>query len=321
MPKPLVVITRPIPDPGPGLLRKKFRVKANPRDKVLTPTQLRAFVKGADAILSVIPDRIDGSVMDAAGDQLKLVANYAVGFDNIDVKAAQSRHVVVTNTPGVLTEAVAEHTVALMAAAARRVVEADDFVRAGKYTQWEPMGFLGPQIWGKTVGIIGLGRIGSWVAEICQSGYGMKVLYHDLERNPEFELRFGAQYHELPTLLKLADVVTLHVPLLPSTRHLIGAPELNLMKKTAILINTSRGPVVDERALVQALKKRQIWAAGLDVYEHEPKLAPGLTQLPNVILTPHIASATQEARAAMSQIAAENILAVLAGKPPVNPVS
>lgn len=318
--KPLVVITRPIPEPGPQLLRKHFRIRQNNLNRPLPPAKLRIFVHGAAAILSVIPDQIDESVMAAAGPNLKIVANYAVGFDNIEVEAAKTRQIVVTNTPGVLTEAVAEHTFALIMAVARRIVEADTFTRKGHYRQWEPLGFLGPQLWGKTLGIIGLGRIGAWVAQIAKSGYGMEIIYHDPNRNDEFELRFGAAYHELPTVLKLADIVTVHVPLLPSTHHLIGAPELKLMKKSAILINTSRGPVVDEKALVFALRKKQLWGAGLDVYEHEPKLTPGLVKLANVVLTPHTASATQEARRQMSRSAAENILAVLAGQPPLNPV-
>lgn len=318
--KPLVVITRPLPEPAIKLLRSHARLKLNRVNRVLPPHQLRQFVRGATAMLSIIPDHIDGHVMDAAGPQLKIVANYAVGYDNIDLEAARERRVVVTNTPGVLTEAVAEHTIALMTAAARRLVEADAFTRKGHWRQWEPLGFLGPQLWGKTLGIVGAGRIGSWVAQIAHLGFGMQILYTDPQRDPEFELRFQASYHELPVLLRSADVVTIHVPLLPSTRHLIGAEELRMMKKTAILVNTARGPIVDERALVKALRARQIFAAGLDVFEHEPKPFPGLIKLPNVIMTPHTASATLEARTAMSRIAAENILAVLAGKPPLNKV-
>jgi lactate dehydrogenase-like 2-hydroxyacid dehydrogenase len=318
--KPIVVITRPIPGPGPALLKKHFRVRQNTTNRVLAPAALRAFVKDAAAILSVIPDHIDEAILVAAGDALRIVANYAVGFDNIDLKAAKRRGVVVTNTPGLLTEAVAEHTLALMLAAARHIPLADQFMRKGHFKQWEPSGFLGPQLWGKTLAIIGLGRIGSWVAQMAKEGLAMSITYHDLERNPDFEMRYAATYHELATILRLADIVTIHVPLLPGTRHLIGAAELKLMKKTAILINTSRGPVIDEKALVQALRKKQIWAAGLDVFENEPKLTSGLTRLPNVVLTPHIASATAEARAKMSETAAANILAVLSGKAPLNPV-
>lgn len=321
MKKPLVVITRPIPEPAPTLLKKQATVRLNRLNRVLPAHRLQSFIKGASAILSILPDQIDEAVMAAAGPSLKIIANYAVGYDNIDLAAARKRQIVVTNTPGILTEAVAEHTLALMLATARRVVEADHFTRRGLYRHFEPMGFLGPQLWGKTLGIVGLGRIGSWVGEIGHHGLGMQVVYHDPERDAEFEMRTGAEYHELPTLLKLADVVTIHVPLLPSTRHLIGKEEFSLMKRTAILINTARGPVVDERALTAALRTKQIWGAGLDVFEDEPHISPGLLKLANVVLTPHIASATLEARKEMSRIAAENILAVLAGKSPISPVS
>ena len=314
-----VYITRLILDEGIELLKKKgIQVDINPEDKVLSGPELKNAIKGYDAVLCLLTDKIDGDVLDAAGDQLKIVANYAVGYDNIDVKAAQDRKIHVTNTPGVLTEAVAEHTFALLMSVAKRIVEADDFVRAGKYKQWEPKGFLGPQIWGKAIGIVGLGRIGSFVAQIAHGGFNMEVLYHDVKKNEEFEMRFSAKYRDLPTLLKNADFVTVHVPLLPATRHLIGAKELGTMKESAILVNTSRGPVVDEVALIEALKSKKIAGAGLDVYESEPDLTPGLTDLPNVALTPHTASATNEARNAMSRIASENIIAALEGKIPPN---
>ena len=314
-----VYITRLILDEGIELLKKKgIQANINPEDKVLSGPELKNAIKGYDAVLCLLTDKIDGDVLDAAGDQLKIVANYAVGYDNIDVKAAQDRKIHVTNTPGVLTEAVAEHTFALLMSVAKRIVEADDFVRAGKYKQWEPKGFLGPQIWGKAIGIVGLGRIGSFVAQIAHGGFNMEVLYHDVKKNEEFEMRFSAKYRDLPTLLKNADFVTVHVPLLPATRHLIGAKELGTMKESAILVNTSRGPVVDEVALIEALKSKKIAGAGLDVYESEPDLTPGLTDLPNVALTPHTASATNEARNAMSRIASENIIAALEGKIPPN---
>lgn len=314
-----VYVTRLIPGEGIELLRKKgFQVDINPEDKVLSGPELKNAIKGYDAVLCLLTDKIDGDVLDAAGDQLKIVANYAVGYNNIDVKAAQERKIHVTNTPGVLTEAVAEHTFALLMSVAKRIVEADDFVRAGKYKQWEPKGFLGPQIWGKSIGIVGLGRIGSFVAQIARGGFNMEVLYHDVKKNEEFEMRFSAKYKDLPTLLKNADFVTIHVPLLPATHHLIGAKELGIMKESAILINTSRGPVIDEVSLIEALKSKKIAGAGLDVYEREPDLTPGLTDLPNVALTPHTASATNEARNAMSRIAAGNIMAALEGKTPPN---
>lgn len=317
--KKKVFVARPIPEDGILMLRKRgFQVDVNPEDQVLSKTELKEAVAGYDAILALLTDHIDGEVLDAAGKQLKIVANYAVGYDNIDVPAAKERKVLVTNTPGVLTEAVAEHTFALLLAAAKRIVEADRFTREGKFKRWEPLGFLGPQIWGKTIGIVGLGRIGSFVAQIARGGFNMEILYHDVARNEEFEMRFSAAYHELPTLLKRSDFVTLHVPLIPATHHLIGAKELGQMRQTAILINTSRGPVVDEVALVEGLKAKKIAGAALDVYEHEPHLTPGLVDLPNVVLTPHTASATHEARGAMSRIAAENIIAALEGKTPPN---
>lgn len=320
MPKPIICITRPLPKPAHELLKKIGTVRYNKQDRVLPPNELKKFVRGATAILSIIPDRIDSDILDAAGHDLKIVANYAVGFDNIDLTATEDRHVIVTNTPGVLTEAVAEHTMSLLLATARRIVEADTFTRKGHYKQWEPMGFIGPQLWGKKLAIIGLGRIGSWVAEIARGGFGMQIIYYDITRNEEFEMRFQATYHELPTALRQADFITIHVPLLPSTKHLIGWPEFQVMQKHAILVNTSRGPVIDEQALVKALRTKQIFGAGIDVFEHEPKLSPGLSRLPNVVLTPHTASATVEAREAMSRIAAENIIAVLSGKAPLNPV-
>jgi len=316
-----VFVCRPIPEDGILALRKKgFQVEVNPEDRVLSKEELKEKVAGCDAVLALLSDKIDGEVLDAAGKQLKIVANYAVGYDNIDVPAAKERKVFVSNTPGVLTEAVAEHTFALLLAVAKRIVEADRFVREGKFKQWEPKGFLGPQIWGKTIGIIGLGRIGSFVAQIARGGFNMEILYYDVKKNEEFEMRFSAKYHEVPTLLKNSDFVTLHVPLMPATHHLIGAKELGQMKEGAILINTSRGPIVDEVALVEGLKAKKIAGAGIDVYEHEPQLTPGLADLPNIVMTPHTASATHEARSAMSRIAAENIIAVLEGKQPPNPV-
>lgn len=303
-----IFITHKIPSSGPRLLEAqgyKFLPGA----------------KGADAVLCLLTDKIDGAFMDAAGKQLKIIASYNVGVDNIDLKAATDRKIVVTNTPGVLTEAVAEHAIALMLAVARRVVETDAFTRAGKFKGWEPDLLLGIELKNKTLGIVGLGRIGFRVAEIAVKGLGMKVVYNDVKPNADFEKAYDGQYvKKLDDLLKTSDVVSIHVPLLPSTKHLIDAKRLSLMKKTAILINTSRGPVVDEIALVAALRQKQIAGAGLDVYEFEPKFAPGLLKLPNAVLTPHTASATIETREAMSKLAAENIIAVLSGKPPLTPV-
>lgn len=315
-----VYVTRPISEVGINLLKEKFDVEVNPGNRVLSKEELKEKVKGVDAILCLLTDKIDGEVLDAAGTQLKIVANYAVGVDNIDVEAAKQRKIVITNTPGVLTEAVAEHAITLLLSAAKSIVSADNFVLTGNYKQWEPKGFLGPQVSGKTLGVVGLGRIGSMVAKFAKVGLGMSIVYYDVKRNAEFEKEFSARFGSLDEVLREADFISIHVPLIPATKHLINAEKLSLMKKTAILVNTSRGPVVDEAALVEALKNKQIWAAGLDVFENEPELSSGLAKLPNVVLTPHTASATFEARDAMSRMAAENIIAALEGKAPPNVV-
>lgn len=318
---PTVFITRKIPDSGIKLLKSKgYVVRVYSGDKPIPRAELLRRVRGADATLSLLTDKIDAAVMDAAGRRLKIIANYAVGFDNVDVKAAAARKIVVTNTPGVLTEAVAEHTFALMMAVARRIPESDVFMRGGRYHGWEPELLLGMELQGKTLGIIGLGRIGFRVAEIAVRGMGMKVTYNDVKPNADFEKQFGGRFLRLDDLLRTSDIVSIHVPLLPTTRHLIDAKKFAMMKKTAILINTSRGPIVDEKALVIALRRRIIAGAGLDVFEFEPKPAPGLAKLSNVVLTPHTASATHEARQAMSLLAAENIVAVLTGKQPLTAV-
>ncbi len=319
--KSLVVVTRKIPEAGLDLLKDKFELRIGPGDRVLKKNELLKMVKGADAVLALLTDRIDGSVLAATGKQLKIVANYAVGFDNIDLKAAASRKVVITNTPGVLTEAVAEHAFALMMAVARRIVESDKFTRAGKYKGWEPELLVGPELQGKTLGILGLGRIGSRVAEIGSLGYKMKVIYFDRgTANRELDKQIGSSAGSIRKILTASDFISLHVPLTKKTRHLIGRSELQTMKKTAILINTSRGPVVDEKALAWALKNKIIFGAGIDVFEFEPDITPELKKLDNIIMTPHTASATQEARDAMAVLAAQNIIAVLEGRAPLNPV-
>jgi len=306
-------VTRQIPKKGIQLLRKHFLVKVYLKDQTIPRKELLKEVKQCDALLSLLTEKIDQEVL-SANPNLKVVSNYAVGYDNVDIKAATSRGIPVCNTPGVLENAVAEHTFALMLALCKRIAEADQFVRAGKYKRWEPMLLLGTELEGKTIGIVGLGRIGAGVARRAGRGMCVNVLYHDIRRNKDFEKEYQARYVSLSELLKKSDFVSLHVPLLPSTRHLIGKKELAMMKKTAYLINTSRGPVVDEKALVKALQKKQIAGAGLDVYENEPKLTLGLTKLKNVILTPHTASATIEARTAMSELAAQNIIDVLQGR-------
>ncbi len=320
MSKPTVLITRQIPSVATELLKPHVAIEQWAHEAPMLPHVLLDKVRHVDAIISSVSDQMSDAVLTAAGTNLKVVANYAVGYDNIDLAAAERWQIVVTNTPGVLTEAVAEHTFALMLAVARRVVEGDQFMRDGKYEYWLPLGFLGPQLWGKTLGVVGLGRIGSWLADMASSGLRMKILYSGPRRDEEAEMKFGAKHRELDTLLKEADIVSIHTPLTKETHHLIGGRELKLMKPTAILINTSRGPVVDEAALIEALESKSIGGAGLDVFEHEPKISAHLKRLSNVVLTPHIASATNEARVAMAEIAAKNVLAVLAGKPPLTPV-
>ncbi len=313
MAKPKVFVAEAIPEAGIKLLKKTCDVTVSSKNRVLTKKELIAAIKGKDALLAMLTDKIDDEVL-ASNPKLRIVANYAVGYDNVDVKAATKRGIPISNTPGVLTDAVADHACALLLSISRRVVESDKFIRAGKYTHWGPTLLLGGDFKGKTLGILGLGRIGSAVAERMAKGFGMKIIYYDVKQVPEFEQQLGATYVSVAGLLKQSDYVSVHVPLLPTTKHLVGAKELRSMKKTAYLVNTSRGPVIDEKALVAALAKKQIAGAALDVFEFEPKLSPGLGKLDNVILTPHTASATVTARNAMSEIAAQNILDVLSGK-------
>lgn len=318
-----IFVTRHIPEAGLALLRKKKSLKLDvyEKDRVIPRRELLRRVRGADIILSILTDHIDAKVMDAAGPQLAMIANYAVGFDNVDLATAKARKIVVTNAscPEV-SESVAEHVIALLFALAHRVAETDAFARAGKYRGWGPELLLGWDVTGKTLGIIGAGAIGQGVACRLHDGFGIKILYSDVRRNPKIEKETGAKYRKLDDLLRQSDVVSLHVPLLPSTKHLIGAHELLRMKKTAVIINTSRGPVIDEQALIDALRTGAIAGAGLDVYEHEPSIPRALRRLRNVVLTPHTASATEETRGAMSKAAAANILAFLAGKTPPNVV-
>lgn len=318
--KPKIYVTRRIPQPGLDILAMVFEVEVNPYDRVVTREELIAGVKGKDALLCLLTDTIDAEVMDA-DPRLKVIANYAVGFDNVDVTAATRRGIPVTNTPGVLTDTTADLAFTLLLATARRIVEADKFMRAGKYQGWAPMLFLGQDIHHKTLGIVGFGRIGQAVAERA-SGFHMRILYSSSKRaSREIENKYNAEFRELTDLLRESDFVSLHVPLTESTYHLISDKEFDLMKKTAILVNTSRGPVVDERALVRALKAGKIAGAGLDVYEREPQCEPELKELDNVIMVPHIASASVETRTKMATMAAENAVAVIRGEVPPNLVN
>ncbi|PJE59659.1 MAG: D-glycerate dehydrogenase [Candidatus Portnoybacteria bacterium CG10_big_fil_rev_8_21_14_0_10_44_7] len=317
-----VFITRQIPERGITMLKKAgYEVAVSGKDGVLTPAELKEGVKGADAVLCLLTDKIDEAVLQAAGDQLKIVANYAVGYNNLDVAAGKKRNVVMTNTPGVLTETVAEYALAAIMALTKNIVPADKFTRGGRYQGWAPLLFLGSDLGGKTLGVVGLGRIGSVLAQKAYAGLGMKIVYYDVQKNEELEKKTNAQFMELDDLLGAADVVSIHVPLLDSTHHLINAAKLALMKQSAYLVNTSRGPVVDEAALVEVLKNKKIAGAFLDVFEDEPALKPGLVELENVVLTPHIASATRETRSKMSEIAAQNIIAVLSGQEAPNRIN
>ena len=316
-----VYVTRQIPEEGINLLKKFCRmVEVNPHDSPLTYDELLMQVKGRDAILTMLSDRIDERLMSEA-KSLKVIANYAVGYDNIDIKAATAKGIVVTNTPGVLTDSTADMAWALLFSIARRIVEGDKVTRVGKFVGWAPMFLLGRDVVGKTLGIIGAGRIGTAMA-MRSRGWCMKVLYTtQSNRNAVLEEMLGAKRVDLETLLKESDFISIHTPLSEKTRHLISAKEISLMKKTAYLINTARGSVIDEAALVNALKNKQIAGAGLDVYEEEPKLKPGLAELDNVVLAPHLGSATVESRTKMAVMAAENIIAVLNKQKPKNCVN
>jgi lactate dehydrogenase-like 2-hydroxyacid dehydrogenase len=316
-----VYVTRKIPEAGINKLKEKdYEVDINPDDRVLSKEELIDAIKAKeyDAVLCLLTDAIDGEVFDAA-PKAKIFANYAVGYNNIDVKSAEDHKIMISNTPGVLTETVAEHAFTLLLSIAHRVAEADKFTKAGEYKGWSPTLLLGTDVSKKTLGVVGLGRIGSRVAHHGRKGFDMNVIYYDINRNEEFEKEMGAEYKEsVDEVLKEADFVSIHVPLLDSTRHLIDGDKMKMMKPSAYLINTSRGPVVDEKALVSALKDGVIKGAALDVFEEEPALCEGLAELDNAILTPHIASATEETRSKMSEMAPDNIIASREGQTPPN---
>lgn len=315
-----VYVTRQIPEAGLAMLRERFKVVVNPEDRPLTRSELLDQITEADAVLCLLTDKIDAEVFDTA-KRARGFANYAVGFDNMDVAEATRRKIPLSNTPDVLTHATAEMAWALLFAAARRVVESDRVMRSGEWKGWGPLQFIGQDVNGATLGIIGAGRIGRAFAKKSR-GFDMKVMYVDEYPCKELEETVGARKVSLEELLTKSDFISIHVPLMPSTRHLINEKTLRMMKPTAILINTSRGPVIDENALVQALSEGVIAAAGLDVYENEPNTAKGLSDLPNVVMTPHTASATFISRNGMAVKAATNIIAMLEGKLPpdcINP--
>lgn len=279
--------------------------------------ELLARAAGTKALITFIGDRVDDELLDAAGEQLELVANFAVGYDNVDVAACSARGVLVSNTPGVLTDATADHAVALLLAVARRLREGHELVASGAWSGWEPTQLLGVELSGATLGVIGSGRIGRAVARRCLA-FGMSVIYHGRRRDHGLEAELGARFASLEELLESADVVSLHCPLTPETAGLIDAAALRRMKPTAILINTARGGIVDDSALADALRSGAIWGAGLDVFDGEPQVAPELCELPNVVLAPHTGSATVAARAAMARLCVDAVLAVMQGRRPTN---
>lgn len=314
--RPTLYLSRLLPDPIMAIVRERFQLAQEPLDVLPAPSALREGLCRADAAIVTLGDRIDAEIIHAAA-RLKILANYAVGYNNIDLAAARQRGLIVTNTPDVLTDATADLTWTLILATARRVVEGDALVRSGRWTGWSPTELLGAEISGKTLGIIGMGRIGQAVAHRAV-GFRMPVRYHTSRPQANSSLPLEWEYRSLQDLLREADIVTIHAPLTPASHHLIGTRELSWMRSTAFLINTARGPIVDEGALVTALKAGVIAGAGLDVYEEEPALHPTLAQLKQVVLLPHLGSATVHARVQMGLVCLKNIQAVLDGRPAPN---
>jgi glyoxylate reductase len=315
-----VLLTRSLDREVVRWLSQRVDLSVYEEDRPIPRERLLQEVRGRAGLLPLLTDRIDAEVLEAAGPGLRVVANYAVGYDNVDVEGCTRRGIVVTNTPDVLTAATADLTWSLILAASRRIVEGDRWIRAGRPWAWAPGFMLGHGVSGSTLGVVGFGRIGQAVA--ARAGpFDMPVRYTSRTRRPDAEGALGAEHRDLETLLEEADVVSIHCSLTEETRHLIGAEELKRMKDTAVLVNTARGPIVDEAALAEALGGGEIFAAGLDVYEEEPAVHPALLELENVVLAPHLGSATVETRRAMGMLAAENLVAVLRGKRPATPVN
>ena len=313
--KKKILVTGRLPDEVMEHLSAVCDMEANREDRPMERQQVLDKIADKEGLLSVITDRVDAELMDRAPN-LKIISNLAVGTNNIDVAAATDRGIAVTNTPGVTTEPTADLTLGLILAVARRIVEEDRLTREGKFQFWAPMLFLGRSVARKTLGIVGFGAIGQAVAKRAR-GFDMRLLYHQRRQlDPAKEREMGIEYADFGRLLRESDFVSLHVPLTDKTRYLIGMTQLKQMKPTAFLINASRGPVVNEKELVEALRMRVIAGAGLDVYENEPALTPGLTELPNVVLTPHVGSGTIEDRTLMARMASENLLAGLKGELP-----
>ncbi len=313
--KPKILITHKIPDRGIAMLRKKkYDIELNSTDRKLSKSKLISMAQGKDAILTLLSDTIDTDFFNEC-PEVKMISNYAVGFNNIDIDEATSRGIYVTNTPRTLDETTSDFVFALLLSISRRIVEADKFMRSGKYKGWGPLDFLGMDVYNSTLGIVGMGSIGKEVALKGYHGFNMKIIYSDKSVMPD-SIGIKARQVSLQTLLKESDFVTLNIPLKPGTYHLIGETELNMMKRTAYLINTSRGAVVDEKALYKVLKENRIAGAAIDVYEEEPKFVPGLEKLDNIIMTPHIASASFKTRQLMSCKAAQNIVDWFEGRIP-----
>ena len=315
-----IFVTRPLPAPGIDLLNDSgFAVRSNPEDRPLSREELLDGVREADALICMLSDRIDVELLDSA-PALKVIANYAVGYDNIDVGAARKRGIEVTNTPGVLTEATADLAWALLLAAARNLGAGERMVRSGEWTGWGPMQLLGEPLQGRTLGIVGMGAIGQAVARRGK-GFGMEIIYFNRNRvAPEIESSLGAEFVSFDQLLRRSDFLSLHAPLNEHSRHLFNQQTFQLMKSTAVLVNTARGALIDEVELVAALRDGRLAAAGLDVYEFEPKITEGLLSLDNVVLAPHLGSASTLARGDMVRLCCENVSAVLAGRPALTPV-
>ena len=315
-----IFITRRIPDAGIQiLLNAGYDVEIYDKSEPLSHQTLLEKVENVDAIISMLSERIDKEVIDHAKN-LRVIANYAVGFNNIDIEYALSKKIVVTNTPDVLTEATADLTWALILSVTKRIPEADQFVRSGQFKGWEPMLMLGDDVTDKTLGIIGAGRIGQAVGHRAQ-GFRMKILYYSTSPKPEFERQTDARYCTPEEIMQSSDILTFHCPLNDQTKHLVNADNIFDIKKGAFIVNTSRGPIIEEKALAKALESGHLGGAGLDVYEFEPEVIPSLLSMKNVVLAPHIGSATKQTRGAMAEMAANNVIAVLSGKKPNNPVN
>ena len=319
-----IFITRQIPENGIAILKEKgYRVSIGKTKNPPTQKEIIKQIKGKnyDVVITLLTDKIDSRIFDSS-PETKLFANYAIGYDNFNLEEATERNITLTNAPGDYTDGIAQHTIGLLLSLMSRLPEADNFVRKGKYKGWDPLLFIGEKLKGKTVAIIGTGRIGEQVARTLYHGFEAKIIYYDVQRNEKIEKDCSATFvSSLDEALALADVVSVHVPLLPTTHHLINKENLKKMKNTAYLINTSRGPVIDEKALTEALKNKKIRGAGFDVYEFEPKITKGLTKLPNTVFSPHTASAQLESREEMSRIVAENVIDFLEGRNPKNRIN